>query len=154
MKHLIFFLISLIILSCDNTQLNKTPAPIKMHYEDIRSSIKTKFDHDIQIEYTVKYRMRDNFTNSNSIIDEKTNKILLDSLRHFDMYEMWATKRDSLSLMIENILKDRIPEIEEIFLSDIIIPQETEKQFLENDYAKQAMLDSLSKHKLLEPKTR
>ena len=118
--------------------------------------LKTKFDSEVHIEYVIYYLEQQSTSIPNDSLNLHIENVIIDSLRQYEMYEMWMSKRDSMEMIMASLIKNSYPETNRIIIFDVVIPEEAEKQFKETDRARQAVFESFDKihkeMKLLEQK--
>ena len=128
----------------------------KSKSEHISMYLKTKFDSEVIIEYAIYYEEQISPNIPKDSLNQNINDDIIESLRQYEIYEMWVTKRDSMEMIMADLIKSRYPETSRVIIFDVVIPEEAEKQFLETDKARQAVIESLDKihkeMKLLEQK--
>jgi len=107
--------------------------------------LKTKYDSEVHIEYAIYYREKFSPSIPEYSLNQHIKDVIIDSLRQFEVYEMWVTKRDSLEVIMGSIIKSSYPETNRVIILDLVIPEEAQKQFLETDKARQAVFESFDK---------
>ncbi|MFT5779195.1 MAG: hypothetical protein ACI837_002152 [Crocinitomicaceae bacterium] len=105
--------------------------------------LKTKFDSEVLIEYAIYYREQFSLSIPLDSLNQYIKDVIIDSLHHYEMYEMWITKRDSMEMIMGDIIERSFPETNRVIIFDVIIPEEAEKQFSETNKARQAVMEAL-----------
>lgn len=151
MKYIIPLLLIFIIVSCGNSQKEepfkentKLLSQEKSWSKELSVTAITKFDSEVDIKYIVQCRGQFNCNNLVDSSSQHINKIIIDSLRQFDMYEIWVAKRNTIEIIIEDIITSCCPKIELTYISEIIIPEEAETQFLETEKSRQDIIQELN----------
>jgi hypothetical protein len=150
MKYLIPLFLIFIIVSCDNSQkkeLSKENTKLlseeKSWSKDLYITVTTRFDSKVDIKYIVQSSSQFNSSNLEDSLSQHINEIIVDSLRQYDMYEMWSSKRGTIEVVMGGIITSRYPEIELTHISEIIIPKEAETKFLETENSRRDIIEEL-----------
>ena len=138
------------MLSYCNTQENRLPkekielVSQKMSWtDDLTIILKTKFDSEVVVKYDVQYRGQLNIVNLEKSLNKHINKEIIDSLHHFDMYEMWTSRRDTMEFIMGRLIKNNYSKVEQVQIHDVIIPEDAEKLFIEREESRHAIIDAL-----------
>ena len=106
-------------------------------------ALRTKYDSEVLIEYVIYYHEQQGSSNPKDSLSQDIKNTIVDSLSQYEMYEMWATERSSMEIIIERIIKISYPKTNRVIIFDVVIPEETEKQFLETDKSRKEIIEEL-----------
>lgn len=122
----------------------KLTATEKSHSKDLLLTVRTKFDSEVLLEYSIHYNEQVSPKLPVDSLDQEVKNIILDSLHKYTVYDFWAIKRGSIYKIMEDILKEKYPETNRVSVFDIVIPEEAEKYFKKIDQSRLAILEDLS----------
>jgi hypothetical protein len=140
MKHS-FLILFLCLLGCTPSQKE---ARI-VHQEELRNShveftIKTDLGADVEMAFYVYYRGKHDFHDTENAQNKNIHKVIIDSLRQFNVYEMYAIKRSSMDSITRNIVENEFKKgpikIERVELGMIEIPKKDKERFWRNEELK------------------
>lgn len=106
--------------------------------------LKTKYDSEVQIEFAIYYRKQQSESIPKNTLNQQIKNAIVDSLRKYDMYEMWAVKRDSMEMKMVEIIKSTYPETNRVLILMVEIPEDAQKQFNEISDSKHAIMKVIS----------
>lgn len=148
------------LLSCTSTLPEES---IIVHQEELRSTfvnlnINTDLGADVNLEFLVHYRGKHDFHDTENAQNKNIHKAIIDSLRQFNVYEMYVIKRSSMDSITRNIVENEFKKspikIERVELGMIVIPKKDKERFLRNEELKnqifKAMQEAYEKRAVLE----
>ncbi len=100
-------------------------------------NIESKFNTDVELSVAVYYQGKDVYKQYDLII-KNTNLIIKDSLKRFDVFEMYSNQRSTMGAIINEVYKTKLKEekviVDSVHLVDVKIPLEAKylnERFLE-----------------------
>lgn len=150
MKYSIFLLFPLIVASCSGGQEYDSPnsqsqvaLQKKQVSTDISFAVKTHFDSNVTLDCVILHDGIHDFHDTKDPINQQVKESILDSLKQYSMYDMWALKRSTIEKTLERIVKRNHSKVEWLEMRDVVIPEEAKEQFFQRENAKQAILAEL-----------
>lgn len=104
---------------------------VKSHSDELLLGLKTKEGSEVQIKYTIAFS--DTLKNPFDSLSSTIENTITDSLSKYKMYEMWTTRRDSICTIMENIIKQSYPETYSVLVTDVVLPENAKKHFIETE---------------------
>lgn len=145
MRILVTFIVLTNLLSCGRAQENSSKNQDELQQTTESLEVRTKHDSKVTIIYALEY-----VAEKPELISAE--KDILDSLYKFNMYEMWAMERETISIILKEVYERTSTNTKDAFLIDVEIPIEAENSFRKTEKARQEILDELlkNKHQLVE----
>lgn len=114
--------------------------------KDLTINIKSKFGSEVTVEFIIYCSAKIDDCLTKDSLKMSTQEQIASSLAHFELYDMWVSERDSMEIVMKDIIKPDYPEVKRVAIFNVIIPEKAEEHFRDIEKKRHEIIESLFKN--------
>lgn len=115
----------------------------KTRSNDLSTTLKSKYGSEVLVEFNIYFRKQVTPNLPIDSLPHHFHNTIESSLKHFELYDMWVSEKDSMEVIMKDIIKTHYPEISRVAIFNVVIPKEAEEHFKEITKKRHAIIEEL-----------